>query len=438
MIRGRLPESLQLATSGTMVLKNPEVVVVGGGAAGIAAARRLHEAGVPCLLVEARPRLGGRAWTIVESAGGTAIDLGCGWLHSADRNPWLEIAQAQGRQIDHTPPPWMRPGAQRGFPADEQRAFRHSLNAFFERLEAASASGVDAPASEFLEAGNRWNGLIGAVGTYTSGGELGEVSAIDLDRYADSGENARAVEGYGAVVAAHASPLDVQLDCPVRRIDHGGPRIRIETARGTIEARAVIVAVPTPLIADGTLAFHPALPRHVEAAAGLPLGLADKLFLSLEGADEFEIESRMFGHTDRSRTGAYHFRPFGRPQIEGYFGGALAHDLEKGGPAAFLDFATTELVGLLGSDFARRIELITVHAWAGDPCARGSYSYARPGHADSRAMLAEPADGRIFFAGEACSLHEFSTAHGACLTGIAAADAVVAALAGERPASHGS
>lgn len=432
-----MPEQPHVATFAVMVLQFSEVVVVGGGAAGIAAARRLHEAGVPCLLVEARPRLGGRAWTVIEPSGGTAIDLGCGWLHSADRNPWLDIARAQGRQIDPTPPPWMRSGSQRGFPADEQRVFRLSLNAFFERLGRASASGIDSPASDFLEAGNRWNGLIGAIGTYTSGGELGEVSAIDLDRYDDSGENARALEGYGAVVAAHAAPLDLQLDCSVRRIDHSGRRIRLETARGTIEAHAIIVTVPTSLIADETLAFYPALPRHVDAAAGLPLGLADKLFLSLDGAEEFEIESRMFGHTDRSRTGAYHFRPFGRPQIEGYFGGALARDLEKGGPAAFLDFAKSELVGLLGGDFARRIELVTLHAWATDPYARGSYSYARPGHADSRAILAEPVDGRIFFAGEACSPHDFSTAHGAYLTGIAAADAVMAARAGPRPASHG-
>jgi monoamine oxidase len=352
--------------------------------------------------------------------------MGCGWLHSADRNPWLDIAQAQGRHIDNTPPPWMRMSSQPGFPLEDQRAFRQSLNDFFSRLEDATASGHDAPAAAYLDPSGRWNGLIGAVGTYTSGGELADVSAIDLDRYADSGVNARAVEGYGAVIAAHAGSVPVHLDCPVHRIDHSGRRIRVETAQGVVTADAVIVTVPTPLLADGTLAFNPALPKKIEAAAGLPLGLADKLFLTLPDPDSFENESRMFGRIDRSGTGAYHFRPFGRPLIEGYFGGRLAHELERDGADAFVAFAKSELAGLLGSDFAKRIELLTIHPWASDRWARGSYSYARPGLADMRAALAEAVDGRLFFAGEACSLQDFSTAHGAFLTGIAAANAIMA------------
>src|SRR6478672_13830036 len=98
-----------------------EVVIVGGGAAGIAAARRLRAAGVDCLLVEARDRLGGRGWTVVTPSG-EAIDLGCGWLHSADRNPWSVVAQEQNRTIDKTPPPWRRRSTV-GFPEGQQREF---------------------------------------------------------------------------------------------------------------------------------------------------------------------------------------------------------------------------------------------------------------------------------------------------------------------------
>jgi monoamine oxidase len=170
------------------------------------------------------------------------------------------------------------------------------------------------------------------------------------------------------------------------------------------------------------------LPEKTEAAAGLPLGLADKLFLSLEGAEQFEKESRAFGAADRTATAAYHLRPFGRPLIEAYFGGALAADLEKGGEAAFFDFAVAELVALFGSDFARRVAPLQLHCWASDPFARGSYSYARPGKADCRLALAGPVDGRLFFAGEACSPSDYSTAHGAYRSGIAAADQAVAAL----------
>ena len=187
------------------------------------------------------------------------------------------------------------------------------------------------------------------------------------------------------------------------------------------------------MLAEQKIAFTPGLPAKAEAAAGLPLGLADKLFLSLSDAGEFEKDSRLFGRTDRSGTATYHLRPFGRPQIEVYFAATLAAELEAAGEAAFLDFAVAELVGLLGSDFARRIRPLHLHRWGIDPLSRGSYSYALPGKADCRAMLAAPVDDRLFFAGEACSTNDYSTAHGAYLTGVVAADQAIAARCGPRP-----
>jgi len=401
-----------------------EIVIIGGGAAGIAAARRIADARLDCLLVEARSRLGGRAWTINSEF---PIDLGCGWLHSADRNPWREAAEVQGRSIDKTPPPWMRRSAPIGFPLSEQDAFLRARRQFHEQLGSLPEDKPDVAAATFLEPRGRWNALINALSTYGSGAELDRVSARDLDRYGDSGVNWRVVEGYGTVIAAHGRGLPVMLGCPVRLIDRRGKRLRMETPNGAIAADAAIVTVPTPVLAEETIAFTPALPEKTEAALGLPLGLADKLFLSLSDAEEFDKESRLFGHSDRSRTGVYHFRPFGRPQIEAYFGGRLAAELEAAGDDAFVDFAVNELVSLLGSNFARRVRLLKLHRWGIDPFSRGSYSYALPGQAECRAALAAPVDDRLFFAGEACSRSDYSTAHGAYLTGVAAAEQVIAA-----------
>jgi len=402
-----------------------DVVIVGGGGAGIAAARHLHAAGVACLLVEARDRLGGRAWT-VNGPEGSALDLGCGWLHSADRNPWVAIAQAQGRTIDKTPPPWSRRALALNFPLADQHAFSAALDAFFDRVSDA-ASGPDRPASDLLEAGGRWNGLIGAVATYITGAELSAVSVYDFDNYADSGVDWRVADGFGAVIAAHAGDVPMVLGCPVRTIDHRGTRLRIKTAKGTLTAEQVIVALPSTLIAEQALRFTPALPEKIEAAAGLPLGLADKLFLALDRAEEFAPDSSLFGRTDCVATATYHLRPFGRAQIDVFFGGDLAWKLEAGGERAFVDFAVGELSALFGRDFAKQLRPIRVHAWGSDPFARGSYSCALPGKADGRARLAAPVDGRLFFAGESCSTHDYSTAHGALLTGIAAAVAVLTA-----------
>ena len=405
--------------------RDVEVVVVGGGAAGVAAARRLREGRVDCLIVEARGRLGGRAWTITDKSG-FALDLGCGWLHSADRNPWVTIAQEQGAAIDKSRPPWARAMRDIGFPHAEQKEFQEAMDAFVARVERAAAGDSDGPAGDSLEPGCRWNGLIDAISTYISGAEWHRVSAKDYDRYHDTGVNWRVVKGYGALISACGEDFPAALDCEVRAIDHRGKRLRIETAKGAIAADQVIVTIPTALLAAERLLFAPGLPEKIEAARGLPLGLADKLFIALAGAEEFEPDTRVFGHIDRAATANYHFRPFGRPMIEAYFGGRFAAKLEQGGDAAFFDAAVSDLVGLFGAAFAGRIKPIAIHRWGADPFALGSYSYASPGFADCRPKLVEPVDGRLFFAGEACSIHDFSTAHGGWHTGVSAAEQVIA------------
>ncbi len=410
-----------------MTQSNTEVAIIGGGAAGVAAGRRLREAGIDCLVIEARNRLGGRAWTI-NDATGFALDLGCGWLHSADRNPWVAIAQAQGYTIDKTPPPWSKPALQKGFSLADQRDFSAAMNKFHDDVAAAAAHGPDVTAASALEPNGRWNGLINAIGTYISGAELDRVSARDFANYEDTEVNWRVVQGYGATIAAAGDGLSIALDCPVRRIDHSGRRLKIVTAKGAVAADRAIVTLPSAVLAENEHLFAPALPGKTQAARGLPLGLADKLFMSLADAEQFEPGSRLFGANDRTATASYHLRPFGRPLIEAYFGGSNAAALEAEGKGAFFDFAVSELTGLLGSAFARCVKPVHIHPWGTDPFARGSYSYALPGMTDCRAALAASVDGRLFFAGEACSKGHFSTAHGGWVTGTAAADEVISAI----------
>jgi len=401
------------------------VVIIGGGAAGIAAGRQLAKAAIPCLVIEARSRLGGRAWTET-GASGFALDLGCGWLHSADRNPWVPIVEAQGRIIDKSLPPWKKPAMKAGFSADLQADFARAQSDFFERMETAAQSRPDVAASALLEPGNRWNGLLAAVGSYISGAELEYLSVQDFDNYADTGVNWRVADGYGTAIADHGRDLKVALDCPVLQIDHRGRRLKIETAKGSFTADQAIVTLPSALIADKEFLFAPALPDKAEAARGLPLGLADKMFLTLDDAEEFDPDTRAIGRIDRAATATYQFRPMGRPLIEVYFGGRLPAELEAAGEGSFFDFVRAELTDLFGSGFARRVKPLRMHCWGSDPFARGSYSYALPGKAGCRPQLAAPVDDRLFFAGEACSTHDFSTAHGGYLTGIAAADQVIA------------
>jgi monoamine oxidase len=400
-----------------------KVVIIGAGAAGLAAARELVRVGVDTLVVEARNRIGGRAWTV--SDGPCPLDLGCGWLHSADRNPWGRIAEDLGFTVDRTPPAWGRQHGDIGFSPTEQAEFHVASRALYERTEAAALTGIDRPASTYLEVNNPWNPLLNAVGTYIHGVELDRVSIIDYGRYSDSEVNWRIREGYGAAIAAFGQTVPVRLNCAVSVIDHAGRDIRLVTSQGDIAAQKVIVTVPPSVIAAERLRFSPTLPEKLAASHGLPLGVANKLMLEVTEPRAWPRDGHVIGHIDRVGTGSYHLRPLGRPTVEGYFGGELAKELEEEGLAAFTAFALDELAGLFGAAVRTKLKPMVSTAWHADFHSLGSYSCALPGHADDRACLAAPVDGRLFFAGEACSQHDFSTAHGAYMTGIAAARALL-------------
>jgi monoamine oxidase len=403
-----------------------DVAIVGAGAAGIAAARTLAGSGLSVLVLEARDRLGGRAFTVTP-APGIVFDVGCGWLHSADKNPFVAIARELGFAIDRTRPPWRVQGYEAAFPRAEREDFIAALDAFFARTEQAARSGRDSAASEHLAPGDRWNPMIDAISTYINGCELDQVSVIDLNAYEDTEINWRVPRGYGMLVAAYGAPCPVALGCNVTLIDRSVTPLRLETSRGTLRAGKAIVTVPTDLIAAEAPRFHPALPEKVEAAAMLPLGLADKVTLALENPEDMPKDGNLRGMTMRTATGAYHLRPFGQACIEGFFGGRFARELEAAGEGAPAAAAIEEIVALLGSDIRRRLTPLAESRWAQDPFARGSYSHALPGHADKRAVLAAPVDGRIFFAGEATSPEFFTTAHGAQQSGVRAAREAMAA-----------
>jgi monoamine oxidase len=398
-----------------------DIAIVGAGAAGLAAARALEGAGLTTLILEARSRIGGRAWTH-ELPAGVIFDEGCGWLHSADRNSFVQAAEALGFEIDRGRPHWSDQSFNVGFPPEERRAYLRELEAFYLRLEAAAEADEDRAAADFLAPGNRWNALIDAVSTYVNGAELDRVSVRDVDAYEDTEINWRVKRGYGALIAAFGARCPVALETPVSLIDHAGADLRILTPRGTLCADKAIVTVPTGLIASGALRFAPALPDKVSAAAGLPLGVADKVMLALDDdADALPRDGHLRGSTSRVATGSYHLRPQGFAAIEGYFGGRFARELEEAGEGALAQAAIEEIVALLGSDYRRKLRPLKASRWARDPYALGAYSHALPGHAGARAALAAPVDGRIFFAGEATSPNFFSTAHGARESGERAA-----------------
>jgi len=403
---------------------NIDVAIIGAGAAGLAAARTLEGSGLSSIILEARDRIGGRGHTIIVGDG-IPFDLGCGWLHSADENPFVGIAEKLGFEIERSLPPWRLRSYKDVFPQKERDEFFAALEAFFTRTEAAAKRAQDSVAANYLEPGNRWNPMIDAISTYINGCELDQVSVKDFEAYEDTEINWRVPRGYGALIAAYGAPCKVALNCNVSLIDHTAARIRIETSLGTLTAGKVIVCVPTDLIASEAIRFSPALPDKMDAATNLPLGADDKVMLALTGDHDLPKDGNLRGATMRTAMGTYHLRPFGRNCIEGFFGGRYARELEDAGDGAIAAAAIDEIVGMLGSNYRSKLTPLGASRWSRDPFSRGSYSHALPGHADKRAVLAAPVDGRILFAGEATSPDFFTTAHGAQQSGVRAAKEVM-------------
>jgi len=291
-------------------------------------------------------------------------------------------------------------------------------------------------AADALEPGGTWNGYLQAMSGYISGAGLEPLSVADYLAYdaASTGHNWRLPAGYGTLVAASLPPtVAIRLATPVEAIDLEAAGVSLVTRAGTISARSAIITVSTAVLVGDTIRLPSALDEWRHAAAGLPLGRDEKLFLEIVGNSPFAPETHVLGDPRDARTGTYYIRPFGRPVIEGFFGGDGARVLAESGPAAGVNYAIDQLAALFGSDVQRRVRPLVASNWGRMEHVRGAYSYALPGRAAARDVLARPFEQRLFFAGEATHRHDFSTAHGAYQSGIGAAEEVITAIEAHAP-----
>jgi monoamine oxidase len=419
-----------------------EVVVVGAGAAGIAAATTLRETGIDCVVLEASDRVGGRARTEAV-APGEPFDHGASWLHEADDNPLTPLARRLGftlRDEGRRRRDILLTAGHNATPA-EQAAHAAACEAFDAAAEARAASGgPDVPLADAVPHDGPWDATAAHwYATIISGAEAGRISLADYVATGLGGTNLAVAEGLGRLVARLAEGLPVRLDTPVSRIVWTDGGVRVEHPGGTVQARGCIVTVSTGVLAADGIGFAPALPEAVRAAIdGLPQGLLAKVMLRAAGSDR--LDQPAFARLARQVEGpgdtpmSWMLWPFGRAHAIGFIGGERAWALARQGRAAAEAFARSELARYFGA--ARVASAFApgavVTRWAEDTLFRGAYSIARPGHAGARAVLAEAAlaDGRLRFAGEACHTRYAGTVGGAWDSGVQAARAVVATLRG--------
>ena len=408
-----------------------DIAVIGAGAAGLSAGLRLQDSGRSVIVLEARGRVGGRAFT--DTSLGLPFDCGAHWLHAASQNPFMKIADKLGfaynsriswaDSILHT-------GGVRAPEAMEAEA-EDAIGGFLARVAEAGAAGQDVAFSDFLEPGNRWNPLIRKLVGQITSLEPEDCSTLDYARYRGEGGDFPVEAGFGALVARHAAGLDVTLATPVTAVDWSGPEVKLDTPRGTIAARAIILAVPVNVLLAGGIRFTPALPvRLTEALHDCPMGVSEKLAMLLDRPIEGfrHIYGDVIDASGARPPFNLHLNPFGRPLLVSHMAGAGGRAMERAGDAEVMAVAMEALVEAFGGGIRKRVIRTLRTHWASDPYTLGGYSHARPGRANSRFVFSEPVGGKIVLAGEHCSIPFYSTVHGAHLSGVEAAQKALALL----------
>jgi monoamine oxidase len=402
-----------------------DVAIIGAGAAGIGAARRLSGVNLSSAVVEASSRIGGRAWTV--ELGGHPIDLGCGYLHSSEHNPWTAIAESSGFHVDRKDPAWQRQSL--GISATESTAADAAFSAWASRMR--EISGNTDRAADALDPHGEWNAYLQALSGYISGADLEDISIADYLAYDDEATetNWRVAEGYGTLIAASLpAATSLHLNTAIEDISLDESCVTLTTRSGILRARAVVLTVSTAVLAGNSIRMPPQLDPWRQAAQHLPLGQDEKYLLEIIGGDAFAPETHAMGNPRDAHSASYYIRPFGRPVIECFVGGEGARLRIEAGPAAAFAMAIDDIVALFGENVRRHLRPLTCSAWSRSDRIGGAYSHAMPGQAAARSALAEPYDEHVFFAGEATQRGDFSTAHGAYRSGLRVADEVIAAL----------
>lgn len=402
------------------------VIVIGAGVAGLAAAQALRAAGVPVTVLEAAPRIGGRARTERPAVlGGAIFDHGASWLHAAERNPLVPLAQQNGIALidsDAERQPLLFIEGRAAI-ADELAAY----DAAWAATDRLTPPEPDTTLLALLDPADPWTPTIAHwEGAIIAAADADTLSARDWKLNALDGTNLSVPGGLGTLVTQLLTG-PVQRETPALEVRWDGPGVQIDTPRGTLRAAACIVTVSTGVLAAGALRFTPALPVPVQDALyGLPMGLLSKV--ALPGTADTPLNASLVRRLGRGEAGMNFIVRDGH--VLGFMGGRTAWSL-AGDTAAAEAFARAELARMLPSALTHGA---VVTRWGTDPWSRGAYAYARPGHATARSVLAEASlAGRVVFAGEATRTDGLAgTVGGAYLSGQDAARRVARLTGGTR------
>ncbi|MDP4097377.1 FAD-dependent oxidoreductase [Paenibacillus sp. P96] len=406
-----------------------DVVVIGAGASGLAAARTLIGYGKSVITLEARNRIGGRAWTDTKTFG-VPFDLGCRYLHDEPVNPWVEYAKDNKFELypksDYLH--FLTAGGIK-LSAKEVRDFQDSYDSAIRKILDKGKNGIDLSVSSILGSAGKWDEYVAKMlGLWTFGIETEVLSTLDFSQATGHGPDWFCRQGFGSIVNHYGQNVPVHLNTSVQRIEWGSHGVSVKTNSGTITAKTVIITVSTGVLASETITFSPPLPSwKIRAIEELPMIQCNHITLKFQkdifalGSDQAiltEDDHRVGITSNISNTGL----------VLMWVGGHLASDLEESGEEGAVDFALKKIESLLGTRTTREFTKGATTRWGRDPRSYGSYAMAKPGSHRYRKDLSLPIDQKIFFTGEACNSTYIGSCHGAYLAGVDTAKEVYKVL----------
>lgn len=418
----------------TSLPRDADVVVVGAGAAGIAAARKIMAAGRKVVVIEATAQVGGRCQTDT-SMFGVPFDRGASRLYNPDINPLAKLARCAGVDIANVASGQKIRIGRRNARAGEAEDFLATLVRANRAIDdhARTVGKIDLPCANLLPKDLvDWAGATEFVlGPAATGRDLKDLSAADQFRALDRDTAAVCRQGLGTLVAKLADTVPVVVSSPVTRIVWSGRELSVETQSGKVVARAIIVTASTGVLNAGKIRFSPDLPkRQVDAFARLPLGSTDRIAIELPGnplglgRDDVLIEQST---NNRTATLFANINMSSLCMVD--VAGSFGRDLAAQGEGAMVAFAKEWLTKLFGSGAAEAVKRTAVTRWDAAPYALGAMSGALPGAQPMRRVLAEPL-GNLFFAGEATHETMWGTVGGAWESGERAAESALRRLSG--------
>lgn len=408
--------------------RDADIVVIGAGAAGISAARRIQAANRKVVVVEASGQVGGRCLTDTATFG-VPFDRGARWLHNPETNPMVRLARAAGFDIANAPVGQKIRIGRRNARAGETEEFLAALVRANRAIDDASRGKVDVSCASALpkELGD-WAGTAEFVlGANATGKDLKDVSVLDKARAPDRNSAPVACrQGLGALIAKLGEQVPVSLSTPASRVGWSNRDVTVETPSGKIVARAAVITVSSNVLTAGGIKFTPDLPkRHLDAASKLGLGSFDRIALQFSGnplglaRDDIVIEQ-----SNSTRTALLFANMGGSSLCSIDVAGSFGRDLSDQGAPAMEAFAVEWLTKLFGSEVAAAVKKSSATRWNAAPFALGAMSVAAPGGQGSRKVLTEPI-GCMFLAGEATHETQWGTVDGAWESGERAAEAAL-------------